>query len=261
MKAFVTCLMVFGLFVSPALAETDREAKKGAPVSKTAEKNAPASKPGEPAKADPAASPSPGLEAELQQLRDLLQAQTQELEAQRATLRQQQEKMDALETELRESHAGANSAAAPVAPADAKKIDAVVQNQEQLGEKVGKIETDLANTKKSLEAGIKKIGPFNYSGDLRLRAEPFFGGPTNQSLDRFRDRFRLRFNVTAKLNEEISGGFSLASGDLNNPVSTNQTADQFYTRKPIAIDRAFINYQPKWLHELTLTGGKFAYTW
>jgi hypothetical protein len=76
-----------------------------------------------------------------------------------------------------------------------------------------------------------------------------------------RERFRLRFNANAKLNDDISGGFSLASGDINDPISSNQTTNQFYTRKGIAIDRAFITYNPHAFKPLTLTGGKFAYPW
>ncbi len=83
----------------------------------------------------------------------------------------------------------------------------------------------------------------------------------DRSQDRFRERIRLRFNVEAKLNDQIKGGFSLASGDLNNPISTNQTLDQYDTRKPIAIDRVYATYTPSWFKPLTLTGGKFSYPW
>src|SRR6266404_1713317 len=116
-----------------------------------------------------------------------------------------------------------------------------------------------AAAKKSVGEKIKAIGPFSFSGDMRVRDEPFIGGPTNQSQVRNRERFRLRFNVNAKFNDDISGGFSLASGDLNDPISTNQTDIQFYARKPIAIDRAFITYTPHQFKPLLFTGGKIAY--
>ena len=64
-----------------------------------------------------------------------------------------------------------------------------------------------------------------------------------------------------RLNDQFKGGFSLASGDLNNPISTNQTLNQYDTRKPIAIDRVYATYTPSWFKPLTLTGGKFAYPW
>ena len=119
----------------------------------------------------------------------------------------------------------------------------------------------MGNSQKSLEERLKSFGPFVFSGDFRLRAEPTFGGPTNQSQDRFRERIRLRINAEARLNDQFKGGFSLASGDLNNPISTNQTLGQYTTRKPIEIDRAYATYNPSWLRPLTLTGGKFAYPW
>jgi hypothetical protein len=123
-----------------------------------------------------------------------------------------------------------------------------------------------AVTKKvdGLESKVKSIGPFAFSGDLRVRHESIFGGgPADGSpgQDRHRERYRLRFNVNAKLNDEISGGFSLASGDVGDPISTNSTESGFFTRKPIAVDRAFATYRPKYFQPFSVTAGKFAYTW
>jgi Putative porin len=120
---------------------------------------------------------------------------------------------------------------------------------------------DLSNRIGNIEDRLKNFGPFTFSGDFRLRDEPFFGGPSNQSLDQNRERFRLRFNVTAKLNDDFGGGFSLASGDINDPTSTNQTVTGFYTRKAIALDKAYVDYTPHQFHYLTLIGGKFGYPW
>src|SRR6185312_6986976 len=102
-------------------------------------------------------------------------------------------------------------------------------------------------------------GNFQFSGDLRLRHESFFGsGPANGAAapDRHRERYRLRFNVNTKLNDEISGGFSLASGDLGDPISTNNTETGFFTRKPIAVDKAFASYKPKYFKPFSVTAGK-----
>ena len=120
---------------------------------------------------------------------------------------------------------------------------------------------DLSTRIGNLEDRLKNFGPFTFSGDFRLREEPFFGGPSNQSLDQNRERFRLRFNVNAQLNQDFGGGFSLASGDINDPTTTNQTLANFYTRKTIAIDKAYVTYNPHEFKELTLIGGKFAYPW
>src|SRR5260370_38902983 len=105
------------------------------------------------------------------------------------------------------------------------------------------------------------MGPFASRGDGRSRGEPAFGGPRGRSQDRFRERIRLRFNAEEELNDQLKGGFSFASGELNNPSSTNQTANQYTTRKPLAIDRAYATYNPGWFRPLTVPGGKFAYPW
>lgn len=142
-------------------------------------------------------------------------------------------------SEIQKEEAGAKAKAGADADAGVKKLDA-------------------------LENKIKSFGPFQFTGDLRVRHESIFGGgPANGSpgQDRHRERYRLRFNITTKLNDEISGGFTLASGDLGDPISTNSTESGFFTRKPIALDRAYAIYKPKFLKPFSATAGKFAYTW
>ena len=114
---------------------------------------------------------------------------------------------------------------------------------------------------RNLEREIQGLGPISFSGDVRLRGEPFFGGPTDQSLDRMRARVRARFNAIATLGEQFRAGLTLASGDINDPTSTNQTLTGFYTRKAVALDQAFVEFTPKAFKPLTLVGGKFRYPW
>ena len=114
---------------------------------------------------------------------------------------------------------------------------------------------------RNLERQIKGIGPISFSGDVRVRAEPFFGGPTDHSLERARARIRARFNAIADLGSQFRAGITLATGDVNDPVSTNANVTGFYTRKAIALDQAFVEFNPKDFKPLTLTGGKFRYPW
>lgn len=212
-------------------------------------------------------APSP-LAAELEQLKASVEAQSQaidehskELESERAALSEELERIAALETKLGvspppDSAAGGASGAAPNVAA-AQALVATPATQAQGAQRP----QDLSNRIGNLEDRLKTFGPFTFSGDVRLRDEPSFGGPPNRSLDQNRERFRLRFNVDAKLNDDFSGGFSLASGDINNPISDNQTVGNFYARKPIAIDTAFVEYSPHQFHALSLVGGKFAYPW
>src|ERR1700680_303917 len=204
MRVPAAWIMALGLVVSPAMAGTDgaKDKDKETPgaTTKKEKKPVPTAKNGK-----DAAPSSPTMDAALEQLKALLQAQTEELEAQRAALHEQQQRMAALEAELhlaRTSAAAAPATAAPD-PEVAKKVEAVAQEQEGLAKR-------LTNA----EGRIKGFGPFSFSGDFRLRDEPFFGGPSNQSMHRNRERYRLRFNVDARLNDDVSGGFSLASGDV-----------------------------------------------
>ena len=206
-------------------------------------------------------SESSAIENELAEIRGIMQRQNEELEAQRAALREQERKLNALTKELRANRGAAATAEAPMPPLSTRENDAAAtvastsaapQND---GARADKMEKALAET----QAKLKAIGPFTFSGDFRLRDEPFFGGPADQSQMQNRERFRARLNISAKLNEELSGGISLSSGDIHDPISTNQTTNQFYTRKIFALDRAFISYTPHGFKPLTLTGGKFAY--
>ncbi|HKR86404.1 MAG TPA: putative porin [Terriglobales bacterium] len=211
---------------------------------------------------------------DVQALRVLVQSQQKQLETQSHELRELQSQLKQVLDSLQASTATAQklqttaeqaqNTATQARQSAAQAEQAATQASASLVEtnaSASKTEQATAKRLQGVEASLKKIGPFNFSGDLRLRDEPFFGGPADQSQVRNRTRYRLRFNATTKLNDDINGGLSLASGDINDPISTNQTVNQFYSRKSIAIDKAFINYNPHYFKPLTLTGGKFAYPW
>lgn len=219
-------------------------------------------------------APTAASQQDLQALRDLVQTQQKQIETQNQQLHELQGQLHQVLETLQQSNANSQKLQTSADQAQATATQAR-QSAEQAQKAAADASSALIETKdtaatadqatskkmKGVEASLKKIGPFNFSGDLRLRDEPFFGGPSDQSQVRNRMRYRLRFNATAKLNDDINGGLSLASGDLNDPISTNQNVNQFYTRKSVGIDKAFINYNPHYFRPLTLTGGKFAYPW
>lgn len=248
-----------------------------------------------PAKANaPAPDPNSPVLLELRDLKATVQAQadqvnahTLELESERAALHEQWQRIAALEAKLGIVSTASRAAAAPApaaaaalpaanvasdprpssgTPAPPLPVMAYVGPPQTSGPAAQQgpqpqVPQDWSTRVGNIEDRLKDFGPFAFSGDFRLRGEPFFGGPANQSLDQMRERFRLRFNVTARLNDDISGGFSLASGDINDPTSTNQTVGDFYTRKAIALDKAYVDYTPHQFKNLTLIGGKFGYPW
>jgi Putative porin len=221
----------------------------------------------------PAPAPA-ATQEDVQALRDLVQSQQQQIEAQSQQVQQLQDQLhqvlDAVQqanTNSQKVESGTEQAqiTATQAQQSATEAERIADQASSAAVEAKAVATKtdqtLGKKVQAVEAGLKKVGPFSFSGDFRLRDEPFFGGPVDQSQVRNRLRFRLRLNANAKLNDEISGGLTLASGDINDPISANQTTNQFYTRKAIAIDKAFINYSPHYFKPLTLTGGKFAYPW
>jgi hypothetical protein len=138
------------------------------------------------------------------------------------------------------------------------ELEAVADSAAQANQRLSKIEADNAAYIKSNDSKVKQIGVFTLSGDVRMRFEPFF---QEGAVNRNRERFRLRFNVTGKLSDEFSGGFSLATGTLDDPVSTNQTFTGFFNRKSFGIDKAYVSYKPKYAKFLKLDAGKFSYPW
>ena len=206
------------------------------------------------------------LEVEMGELREVLAAQSRQLQAQSEQLKQQQQAMELLAERLRAL--GARSDTSAPVPGTALAVIPTADSTPTTGlfpVAAGATAPQAAQTQdeigRRIEEGLRRIGPFAFSGDFRFRDESFFGGPSNQDQVRHRARIRARFNINARLNDEIAGGFSLASGHLNDAISTNQDLDQFFSRKPFDLDRAFLTYTPRWFRQWSFIGGKFGIPW
>jgi hypothetical protein len=204
---------------------------------------------------DSAPPPPPVTAADIQALKDALAAQQREIQALQAQLqnnsKNQPPQVESSTLAMTRPAVGDGSNSAAVAPnLQATTADRSNQNAGSSDERI-----------RNLERQIQGLGPISFSGDVRLRAEPFFGGPADESLERARARIRARFNTVANLGEQFRAGLSLATGDVNDPTSTNQNLTGFYTRKAIALDLAYVEFTPKAFKPLTLVGGKFRYPW
>lgn len=287
---YATLAILFGMLACAAPAAL-RAGDSGAPSP-----NRPADSPAnsnaaggsQPVKAsEPAAAPSPvapllaeltGLEDSVRTEQRRLDEQTRELEAERADLNNQLDRIAKLESALRSLSAEPLNAPAPApaeftkAPSSAAAMAAESPAAPQ-GPGVGNaavaaaapaqapVQGSVDRRLSDLERRMKRLGPLTFSGDFRLREDAFFGGPSDRSLDQNLQNYRLRFNADAQVTDDISGGFTLASGNINDPTSTNQTLTGFYARKPIALDRVFIDYHPTQFKPLSLIAGKFSYPW
>ncbi|MCG3116399.1 MAG: putative porin [Candidatus Manganitrophus sp. SA1] len=100
----------------------------------------------------------------------------------------------------------------------------------------------------------KGVDRMTFGGDLRLRHESFMNDSetASRNRDRHRQRFRLRFGGTLKIDEFLVG-IQLASGG-GEQVSTNQSFDSLFSQKPLWIQQAYLQWKAaQWLK---LTGGK-----
>ena len=202
--------------------------------------------------------------ADVQSLRDALAAQQQQLEA-------LTQKLDQTNQSLAQSQQQLQQAQAAAAEAQQKYATVESETNEQKTSLV-KVSSDLEDVRTTLTGNALQaqddqkrvsaleglIGRFRLTGDVRVRGEDFF---QERIADRNRARIRVRFGFDGKLNEDFIAGIMVASGRLGDPSSTNASLNDFFERKTIGIDRAYITYNPvahKWL---SLTGGKFAYTW
>jgi hypothetical protein len=208
---------------------------------------------------------------QIEQLKQLIETQQQQISQQNQTVDQLRTQMQ----QLIESSQQTNAAVQKIQDSAAQAQGAASQAQQsatQAQDMAAKASSSSAETKASLalvdnqsKDEAKQVtalqglfSRFRFSGDIRVRGESY---DQTTVPDRNRARIRVRFGVDSQLNQDFVAGFALASGSLGDPSSTNETLTNVFDRKTVGIDRAFITYNPvahKWL---SLTGGKFAFTW
>lgn len=203
---------------------------------------------------------------DVQQLKDALAAQQQQIEALKQELQQRDQNWQQTQQQLQAAQSSATDAQQKAAQVQSA-ADAQKDSVTKLSSDMDDVKTTLTNTAVNTQEEQKKfsaleglVGRFRFSGDVRVRGEGFYqDAPGFQ--DRNRGRIRVRFGVEGKLGDDFVGGFYLASGSLGDPTSTNTTLTNFFEKKTIGIDRGYITYNPRSFKALSLTGGKFAYTW
>jgi hypothetical protein len=216
-------------------------------------------------KAAPPAQPAVTAE-DVRSLRDALAAQQQQIEQLKQQLQQRDQSWQQTQQQLQQAQnaaAEAQQKAASVEGATTEEKESVAKLTSDMAD----VKTTLTNTAVGTQEEQKRVstlegllGRFRFNGDVRVRGESFFQDAPG-FFDRNRGRIRIRFGVEGKLTEDFVGGFYLASGSLGDPTTTNTTLTNFFDRHTIGIDRGYITYNPlahKWI---SLTGGKFAYTW
>jgi Putative porin len=208
---------------------------------------------------------------EVQDLKEAVAAQQQQIRQQNQMVDQLKSQLQQLIDATQQANAAAQKASTGIdqaqstaalaqqSAAQAKTAaDQAASNAAAVQSALAVVNTTTQDERKQLSALESLVGRFRFSGDVRVRGESYFQqGVPDDNLA----RIRVRFGIDGQLNEDFTAGIALASGALGNPTSANETLTNEFDRKTIALDRGYITYNPIAHHWLSLTGGKFAYTW
>ncbi len=158
----------------------------------------------------------------------------EQLRAMRQTIQRQQEQIDRLKHEV---------------GSVGNSRDALQAQREHV---VAMIKQETAAMKQDLGwvANWKLSGDFRYRHEWRNE-----GDRADDARDRNRHRIRFRLGLKARVNDEWAFGARMVTGN-DDPVSTNQTLDGWFTTKNFMLDRAYVTYEPKATKALKLTAGK-----
>jgi hypothetical protein len=214
--------------------------------------------------------------SELEEVRRLLLEQQEELRRMRATVERQSREIEALQQRVGQT---APSTAQPtlitanqVVTSDQLPGAQTTPTAQDKGQQQD-VETRVGKVEKATEAITKQLGNITFSGDVRLRYESIYGqlntlanaaNPLivgNELSVRNRFRMRARLQIRGSIGKEFDWGLRFNTGSLADAISANQNFTDFFNRKPIGLDNAFIAYSPAPVPGLRLQGGKFDVPW
>jgi len=120
------------------------------------------------------------------------------------------------------------------------------ETQKKVDEALTSARTASADAKKavSLPDWLSRTTVF---GDVRYRHEGFYNQPHAQKAvvtARNRERVRARLGVRFAYSDELSATIRGASGNPNDPISTNETLTSDFTRKNFNLDWAYLTFAP-----------------
>lgn len=235
-----------------------------------------------PASASTPAQSGAAPASEMEEVRRLLVKQQEEMKLMRATIDEQSREINALRERVdKVSSAGTqpamittNQVVTSDTVADGRQTSSssssAGKNPQDIEARVAKVEAEV---KKSSEAIAKQLGSITFSGDVRVRYEAFYNqlntlpnaaNPLivgNELSARNRFRVRARLQVRGQAGKEFEWGLRFNTGSLADAISSNQTLTDFFNRKPVGLDNAYISYSPARVPGLRLQGGKFDVPW
>ncbi len=94
------------------------------------------------------------------------------------------------------------------------------------------------------------------SGDLRLRHEYI---DQEGKVERHRQRVRARFGLDAQVDEQVKVEVKVATGESDEPISTNQSFDNAFAKKSLWLDLAYLEWTAT--DQVKVIGGKMKQPW
>jgi Putative porin len=204
---------------------------------------------------------------DIRQLREALTAQQQQIQELHQQLLQRDQQAQQQAEAIRQLQVSASDAQSKLSLLQSSNPgSAVAKVQDELNDVkrgVSSSEVKTQEEQQHISLPASTLERFRFSGDVRLRYDGTFQDYAGclTCNPRHRERIRIRFGVDSKLNEDFTGGLYLSTGSILSPVTTNESLTNFFERKTVSWDRGFITYNPQAHKWLSLTGGKFAYTW
>jgi len=210
---------------------------------------------------------------DIQELRDALAAQQQQIQQLRDEMHTKDSALQDARQQAQQAQQQLQQAQSTAADAQQKALaaqstaDQEKENLDKINSTLADVKTSLTGTATTAQDEQKRVSAletlvsrFRLNGDIRIRGESFFQDfPGFQN--RNRARVRVRFGFDGKLNEDFIGSVALATGSLGDPTTTNETFTNFFDRKTIGLDKAYITYNPVAHNWFSVTGGKFPYLW
>ncbi|MEX5624148.1 putative porin, partial [Pseudomonas syringae] len=85
--------------------------------------------------------------------------------------------------------------------------------------------------------------------------------PNSSSGNQDRQRVRARVGFYSEINPQVDAGVRIATGSSADRRSTNQSLDNYFDKKSLWVDLAYLDWHPTAVPNLHLIGGKMPQPW
>ncbi len=179
-----------------------------------------------------------------------LSAQAAVSEQEVSELKQQVEALLARVQQLEAQNSQLSAGAAPASPAEIEQLKSRVAELETTNDR----QTDQLAQVVATDKGTDWASKLKWKGDLRYRHEVIDEETRDQ---RNRQRIRARIGMEAKVSDSLKTYVGIATGDPEDPRSTNATLGGGNVRKNIALDYAYFDWAA--FDNTTVSLGKMKY--